>query len=235
MISVCIPTYNGEKYIHQQIESILFQLSANDEIIISDDSSIDSTLEIIKSFNDERIRIFSGNTFHSPIYNLEYALKQAKGDFIFLSDQDDIWTKDKVKICLKELENNNLVIHDAIIVDSDGNELFPSFYKLNHTKFGKFFNLIKNGYIGCCIAFNSRILQTVLPFPTNIPMHDSWIGNIAAFKYGHVKFITEKLILYRRHNNNASPTGEKSNRKLNEKINDRLGIIKNLLRAKKYN
>lgn len=91
MISVCMPTYNGEKFIRIQLESILSQLGNDDEIVISDDSSTDKTVEITKSFNDSRIHLLENNTFHSPIYNLENALKNAKGDFIFLSDQDDEW------------------------------------------------------------------------------------------------------------------------------------------------
>ncbi|MDE5758415.1 MAG: glycosyltransferase, partial [Allobaculum sp.] len=91
MISVCIATYNGERYIETQIRSILDQLNEDDEIIISDDSSTDRTLDIIRSLNDSRIKLFAGNKFHSRTFNFENALKQATGDFIFLSDQDDIW------------------------------------------------------------------------------------------------------------------------------------------------
>ena len=90
MISVCMATYNGEKYIEEQLKSILSQLGENDEVIVSDDSSTDNTLAIVESFNDVRIKIFPNNKFHSPIFNFENALKQATGDYIFLSDQDDV-------------------------------------------------------------------------------------------------------------------------------------------------
>ena len=228
MISVCIPTYNGGKFIHLQLESILKQLSENDEIIISDDSSTDDTLEIIRSFKDCRIKIFEGNQFHSPTYNLENALLQAKGDYIFLSDQDDEWCPNKITICLEALNDVEMVIHDAIVIDGNNNQLSPSFFSLNNTKSGKYYNLLKNGYIGCCMAFKRDVLELSLPFPPNLPMHDLWLGNVAAFKLGSFKFIKDKLIYYRRHGNNASNASEKSRRKIKDRIKDRLILIKNL-------
>lgn len=229
MISVCIPTYNGGKFIRLQLESILSQLSNEDEVIISDDSSSDNTLEIIDSFNDRRIKVFANNSFHSPIYNLENALKQARGDYIFLSDQDDEWKENKVAVVMKHLKKCKLIVHDAQVVDGEGNLLFESFFELNHTKSSKVYNLLKNGYVGCCMAFNRHVLESCLPFPKNLPMHDLWIGNVAAFKCGKVQFIQDKLISYRRHGNNASITGEKSNRSIKDRLSDRLCIILNLL------
>src|SRR5690554_1480606 len=91
MISVCIPTYNGEKYLVEQIQSILTQLGESDEIIVSDDLSTDSSIDILQNLQDSRIRILRNSKNLGPIYNLERALAEAKGDFVFLSDQDDIW------------------------------------------------------------------------------------------------------------------------------------------------
>lgn len=228
MLSVCMPTYNGEKFIGRQLASILKQLGENDEVVISDDSSTDKTVEIVKSFNDRRIRLLDENKFHSPIYNLENALKNAHGDFIFLSDQDDEWTEEKVKICLENLKNFDLVVHDANVVDADGNEIADSFYRINHTKSGKIYNLLKNGYVGCCMCFSRKLLNSLLPFPKNLPMHDIYIGNYAAFNGFKVKFISDKLIHYRRHGNNASITGEKSHRKLSARIADRILVLKSI-------
>lgn len=228
MISVCMPTYNGEKFIRIQLESILSQLGDNDEVVISDDSSTDKTVEIIKSFNDSRIHLLENNSFHSPIYNLENALKNAKGDFIFLSDQDDEWTVDKVSVCMEKLKDCDLLIHDADIVDGNGIQTAESFFKLNHTKSGKFYNLLKNGYLGCCMCFSKKLLSQFLPFPKKLPMHDIYIGNFAAFNGYRIKFIEDKLIHYRRHGNNASITSEHSHRKLLSRISDRIIILKNI-------
>jgi len=80
MISVCIPTYNGEKYILRQLQSILAQLGEEDEVIISDDSSCDNTIAVIKSIGDSRIKLIENMHFKTPVYNMENALKQAQGD-----------------------------------------------------------------------------------------------------------------------------------------------------------
>ena len=94
-ISVCIATYNGGAFIKDQIYSILLQLSQNDEIIISDDGSRDSTLNILFSFNDSRIKIYKNGGKHGVVSNFENAIKHATGDYIFLCDQDDVWMPGK--------------------------------------------------------------------------------------------------------------------------------------------
>ena len=106
-ISVCIASYNGEKYIKEQLNSILCQLEERDEVIISDDSSTDNTVQIIESFKDKRIKIFREQKFKSPIYNFENAISKATGDIIFLSDQDDIWHKAKVHKIKQYFLNEN--------------------------------------------------------------------------------------------------------------------------------
>ena len=230
MISVCMPTYNGEKYIKVQLESILRQLADEDEVIISDDSSNDNTLQIIQELNDPRIRILHGS-FHSPIYNLENALKSAKGDFIFLSDQDDEWMPDKIVRMMKYLDKYDCVVSDAVVVDNEDNVINDSFFKLRNSKTGKWHNLMKNSYLGCCMAFNRYILDKSLPFPKDIPMHDIWIGAVVE-EFGKGYFLHDKLIKYIRHGDNASPTAEKSIYSLRRKFLFRYNIIKNIKRRR---
>ncbi len=224
MISVCIPSFNGSKYIKLQLISILTQLSKNDEVVISDDSSTDDTIEIIKSINDNRVKLFENNKFRSPIYNLENALKHSKGDYIFLSDQDDVWINNKVEIMYNYLQTNDLVISDCILIDADSKIIAPSFYKLNNSKKGFLNNFIHNGYLGCCMAFNRQILNYNLPFPRKIAMHDIWIG-LNTEIHGKVLFIDDKLVMYRRHSSNYSPTAEKSKFSLLYKIKYRLKFL----------
>lgn len=223
-ISVCIATYNGEKYIKQQLNSVLPQLTENDEIIISDDLSSDTTLEIIKSIDDNRIKIYSGIKFDSLIQNFENALLKSTGDIIFLCDQDDFWEENKVSHMLKALGSNDLVISDCTIVDSQLNILLPSFFEVNGSRKGILKNIIKNSYIGCCMAFNRKVLNYALPFPKLIPMHDIWIGLVAE-KVGNVTFLNEKLLKYRRHGDNVSLSSEKSNNSFLIKIKYRMQII----------
>lgn len=228
-ISVCMATYNGEKYIKEQLDSILSQIGENDKLIISDDSSTDNTVQIIKSFKDNRIKIFENQKFKSPIFNFENALNNATGDIIVLSDQDDIWKANKIETIKKYMQNYDLVLSDADIIDEKGNILHKSFYKLNGSKNGFIKNIVKNSYLGCTMAFNKKILDKSLPFPKDLPMHDWWIGLISEM-YGKTYFIEDKLINYRRHGNNASPTGEKSKYSFFQKVIFRLIMIKNLIK-----
>jgi glycosyltransferase involved in cell wall biosynthesis len=219
-------SYNGEKFISRQLTTILSQLMPDDEVVISDDSSSDMTLDIIKTFNDSRIRLFVGKTFRSPTYNFEYALKQATGEIIFLSDQDDEWEDGWVDTALVELRNVSLVVCDADMIDIDGRVRPPSeakIYRGGQRRPGIFKNLYRNGYIGCCCAFRREVLGMALPFPANLPWHDWWIGLVAETFFS-TKFIRERKIRYRRHGANASPTGEISNSTLMEKIRMRWNL-----------
>jgi len=228
MISVCMTTFNGEKYIKEQIESILLQMGSDDELIISDDSSADKTIEIINSFNDERISIYE-NSFRNLIKNFEFTIKKANGEYIFLSDQDDVWLVNKVKNVLAKLEDNNCVLHDAKLVDDKLLPIGVSLFEINKSKKGILKNIIKNSYVGCCLAFDKSVLSYILPFPKGIPMHDSWIG-LMAEKKGRVYHLTEELILYRRHDKNASNTGARSYRSFVRRIEERIVLLINLIK-----
>lgn len=208
-ISVCLATYNGAKYIQEQVISILSQLSEEDEIIISDDGSKDETLTIIKSLNDSRIKVIHNILKHGLVSNFENAIKYAKGDYIFLSDQDDIWTSNKVEVCLQYLQNADLVVHNALLINAAGEKSNIDFFSIRGSKSGYWKNLYKNTFIGCCMAFKSNLLNYILPFPKHILWHDMWIG-LTAEKKGKTFFIPDILLYYRRHGENASPTSEKS-------------------------
>ena len=222
-------TYNGESFLSQQIESILPQLGNHDELIICDDGSSDSTLKIIESFSDPRIRLYR-NRFRNHILNFEFALNKAKGDFIFLSDQDDVWFPDKVKTMLSHLKSRDLVCHNSILTDKDlnhpGDRTFFNDDPEKKTGFIK--NLWHNQYVGCCLAFNRKILSKALPFPKGLITHDTWIGLVSELA-GHPKFISEPLIYFRRHGANASSTGEKSRLTVKEMISYRLTLLKGIM------
>ena len=229
MISVCIATYNGERFIREQIDSILRQLSSDDEIIVSDDGSTDDTISIIDSINDKRIRIIEGPRKHSPTPNFECAMKVAKGDYIFMADQDDVWKPNKVEVCIEWLHKYDCVVSDAEVTDSNLNPLYPSLYTIMQVRQGRIYNTIwKNGYTGCCMAFRRNVLNASLPFPKNIPMHDIWIGNVAAYKY-NMKFIPDKLIYFRRHNETISCNGKGSKYSIWQQMKFRWSIIKNIV------
>lgn len=229
-ISVCIATYNGEQYIEQQLDSIIKQLRENDEIIISDDSSTDNTLNIIKSYDDKRIKIYTDNCFHNHVRNFEFAVSKATNDIIFLSDQDDIWVSDKIKTILPYFKDYDLITTDMSIIDDNNNIILSSYFKKYpfRAKPGIFRNLWRHSFAGCCMAFNKKILVKAFPIPKDITNHDTWIGFVANTFY-KVKFIEKPLTLYRRHNNNLSSGSSLiSNNTFYQKILFRWNIIKYL-------
>lgn len=226
-ISVCIATYNGENFIEKQLESILKQSVEVDEIIISDDNSTDNTLKIIEKFNSPKIRIIK-NKKKGVINNFENSLRESRGEYIFLADQDDIWSSNKVEEVIKKLEKYDLVIHNAQIINSkDEKILKKTFFEIRNSRKGLLKNLYKNSYIGCCMAFNRKILNKALPFPDNIPMHDSWIGLVAE-KYGRVYFDNKVLFYYRRHENNVTELNNSRNDRLKQ-LQIRWSLLKNLI------
>lgn len=232
MISVCIATYNGEKYIKEQLDSILSQLNINDEIILSDDHSTDRTLDLIRKIEDPRIKIFINTNQKGYSKNFENAISHASGDIIFICDQDDVWMKNKVDIMSKALVNATFAMHNASIVDENLNLINAfSHFDLYNVERGFFKNFLKTRYIGACMAFKKEILQKALPFPENQKLcaYDYWLTLIAEYYY-KVELVPESLIKYRRHGNNASTGGVKSRNSFGKKISMRIYSLYHLFR-----
>src|SRR6478736_1009903 len=122
-VSVVMAVYNGEKYIKDQLNSILSQIDDSTEVIISDNGSIDNTLEIIKEFKDPRIKLYQNEEYKGSAFNFEFGLKKASGNIIFLSDQDDVWLENKVTVVKEYLKRYDLIITDCKIVDENLNVL----------------------------------------------------------------------------------------------------------------
>lgn len=212
MISVCMATFNGERFLRQQLESVLVQLpQALDkaEVIVADDGSTDKTLSVIDSLQDGRVHVLPVTEHLGPIYNFERALKAARGDVVFLADQDDLWLPGKVSRCLESLKSCDLVLHDAYMLYEDNSSTWKRgrlFSEIRPYVKGVFRNWLVNSYTGCCMAFRRNVLDASLPFPKNLPMHDQWIGLVAE-KYFKVEFLPEPLVEYRQHSGNATHIG----------------------------
>jgi glycosyltransferase involved in cell wall biosynthesis len=227
-VSVAMATYNGEKYIKKQIETILLNLKEQDELIISDDGSTDNTITIINSFDDKRIKLIEGPK-KGIKQNFSNAISHTTGDIIFLSDQDDEWEKDKVSTCLKYFVNSPKVVllqHDAVVVDSKDDVLFESFAAHRNVKTGVLKNIIKNSYHGCCMVFRKELKKEILPIPDDIYLHDQWIGLVAELN-GKTIFISEKLMKYKRHEDNASSF---EHLPVKNMVKNRLQMIRSLIR-----
>lgn len=235
MVSICIAVFNGEKYIKEQLASIICQINSNDEIIVSDNYSTDNTINIINEFNDPRIKIFycpkSNNIpiINQITLNFENALKYAKGDIIFLSDQDDVWLPNKVELTLTALQKYDYVVSDCYITDSNLIVKSSSRFINSSIKKNKFLALFfPTPYQGSCAAFNRKILDMALPFPKCLQSHDRWIGYVSSFFFNY-KILDDSLIYYRRHNLNSSSFDEISKNTLKYKIFTRLYYITNLI------
>jgi glycosyltransferase involved in cell wall biosynthesis len=233
MISVCIATRNGSRFVGEQLRSILSQLEPDDEVIISDDASSDSTLEVISLLNDLRIKVLRRDHSVGIVANFEASLRESKGDLIFLADQDDVWLPDKVAKLSWSLVDHDLVISDCKVVDQSLQPLAHSGVKKIKTHKGLLRNLIRNSYMGCCMAFRRNVLHKALPFPKGIPMHDVWIGLIAEM-YFRIELVPDPLVLHRRHQHNASTTGMTSHLTLRKQFVNRYRILKNLILHKVY-
>ncbi len=205
MISVALAAYKGEKYIEAQIRSILPQLSYGDEIIVSDDRPGGMTEKIVKKIasEDSRVVWVEGKS-KGVVSNFVNAIRYCKGDKIFLCDQDDVWLPDKVKRVMEAFdEGYDLVLHNAYITDGELNITDYSFFEKRGSKKGVIRNIFKNSYMGCCMAFDRKLLKKIMPMPRSIPMHDQWIGILAEI-YGKVKFLDLPLIYYRVHGGNVT-------------------------------
>ena len=135
MNTVCVATYNGERFIEEQLRSILMQIGADDEVIVSDDGSTDGTLDCVARLEDSRVRILHSQT-QSCKDNFVFAMQHAKGDVIFLSDQDDVWLPEKYKRCMEELQHADLVCTNSILVNENLEIINPNFFSIYNSKKG---------------------------------------------------------------------------------------------------
>jgi glycosyltransferase involved in cell wall biosynthesis len=221
-------TYNGEKYIVQQIDSILEQLNEIDELIISDDGSSDSTIDIVNAYTDKRIKLVSHKrksefskkylaSFRFVADNFENALQYVTGDFIFLTDQDDIWLPGRVEEFVAYLKKYDVVMCNFAIMDSANNIIYDKKYESSPISKCLLINIIHPRFLGCCMGFTKKMLEYVLPFPIGLTGHDYWIGCIGV-KLKKIHFIDKPLHIYRRYDKNVSTASSKSNNTLRVKL-----------------
>lgn len=212
-ISVVMASFNGEKFIQEQIQSILDQSLLPLEIIICDDNSSDKTVEIIKSINNPIIKLFVNNESLGVVANFKKAVSFANPEnMIAFADQDDIWLPNKIEtLYIEILEINNeqyptLVYSDLSLINEKREIINPSFWnQLHHDEHEHCIEtlLFGNFITGLSILMNKKMREHFLMKPDDIILHDVWLAFIA-FSIGKVRRISVPLALYRQHTNNVN-------------------------------
>lgn len=206
--SVAMAVYNGERFIREQIDSVLERMGPNDELVISYDKSTDRTKAIIDDYAraDSRVRVVENPGRGGVQNNFTNAVMNCRGEYIFLADQDDVWIGDKINVVVSKFEQTgaDLVVHDGYMVDGELNILPGTIFD----RYGRYDNPIRNiikcNYWGCCMAFASHVRDYVCPFPTEGKVgHDLWLGVLVGF-CGKIVRVNECLMMHRLHGNNVS-------------------------------
>ena len=247
MIVILLSTYNGEKYIKQQLDSLHSQTYKKFKIIVRDDKSTDNTLEILKSFDiklvDSNQNLGAKKSFASL---LEYAVQNSNAKYFIFCDQDDIWEKDKIEKTLKKMEemenefcNMPLLVHtDLKVVDEKLNTLSPSMWKyqnINPSSNSLNKLLIQNTITGCTMIINRKLARKCLNIASKAIMHDWWIGLVAS-TFGKIGYLDYSSIMYRQHGKNDTGTQKYSFKYILKKIQEinEINLNKNIFQAKAF-
>ncbi|WP_408069578.1 glycosyltransferase family 2 protein [Butyrivibrio sp. JL13D10] len=228
MIAILMCTYNGEKYIQEQIDSILSQTCKDYILYISDDGSTDTTVEITKKYAEtypDKVKLIHLNQLHNgACMHFLKAMQEPiimEADYVMFSDQDDIWHPDKVEVTLKAMQDLEqekydagngvktdipLLVHcDARLMDNNKTIYSPSFTEyanLNQSKATFSHLLVQNTVTGAAMMMNKALTQKLTRIPEKSMMHDHWIALVAA-TFGEIKFIDKQLYDYRQHIENV--------------------------------
>lgn len=223
-IDILLATYNGEKYLKEQLDSILNQSYSNFRLLISDDCSKDTTKNILEEYKkkDKRIQVFYQEKNLGYVKNFEFLLTKVENEIYALSDQDDVWNYDKIENTYNKMieDNSDLVFTDLEVVNENLGTTIESFndYMLLSRKINKYIDNYQLQYLyncitGCTLMSKKKFLKDIIPIPTDSKyvIHDSWIGLVVSMK-GKVSYLNEKTIKYRQHGNNQVGTEKLSHK-----------------------
>lgn len=211
-LSIAMTTYNGERYLREQLDSILLQTVQDWELIVCDDCSTDSTWQILKEYasRDSRIRIFLNETNFGFVKNFEKAISLSSGDYIALSDQDDIWEQNHLEVLLKNIQGNSAAVGNGHIIDGPGmlaDHLLSDGDKFYHSgdDIDKLFTILcyRNPFSGAISLFTRDLINVALPIPDFVKFHDVWLASLSCCMKG-LNYSYMPLLKHRIHGKNES-------------------------------
>ncbi len=221
MVAILLSTYNSERFLKQQLDSLLRQTYTDWKLYIRDDGSSDNTLNIISHYisTDNRIVLMHDNVRRGAMSGFMWLLEQVNADYYMFCDHDDVWKNDKIAVTLRKMKEHDLlngkpiVVHtDLEVVDGNLNCLYPSYWNFKNfcvSDFNsKYFHLAYNNITGCTMMLNQEAKRVSLPCSKMAQMHDSWIAASVLWNDGLVLSIPDSTIYYRQHGRNTIGANE---------------------------
>jgi glycosyltransferase involved in cell wall biosynthesis len=210
LVSIVLGTYNGEKYLEEQLSSLNSLEYTNLELIVSDDGSTDGTETILNSFDYKMPHLIVQNQgAHGVLGNFGHALGIAKGEYIALCDQDDIWKPDKIQSLLAGIEDYDIVFGRVKVIGADGQgHRNPNMVRAYEHDYSKCYRLVdylySNVMLGCASLIRSSLVKSALPIPPQAVFHDWWLVLNAVLKGKGICYLDKEVIKYRQHDDNAA-------------------------------
>ncbi|MDJ0456352.1 glycosyltransferase [Arthrobacter sp. NQ7] len=208
-VSVCMATYNGQEYVEEQIQSILAQLSPDDELIIVDDASKDSTTDVVRRLQDPRIVLLPNAENMGYVASFERAIAASRGEYIMLSDQDDVWLAGRVDTLIAALQTKDFAASNFTVFGGPANRYHK--VQLRESDSGRWAaNLVTTWigirpYYGCTMAFKAAAKKLILPFPEFLTeTHDQWIAIVANLNREMIH-VAAPTVSRRLHDDNTTP------------------------------
>lgn len=205
LISIALCTYNGERYLKQQMDSLLAQSYPNLELIISDDASSDKTIAILTSYTHPNIHIYQNERNLGYNKNFEACLEQCTGQYICISDQDDEWEEDKISKLYNAIQTAPMAFSNSALINEKGEPLNSTMSQFLRKPFQSITSPIELVYAnivsGHSMLFNRKLLLTALPVPNGV-FYDWWLAFVAATQ-GNINYLDETLVNHREHDQSA--------------------------------
>ncbi|MBT8162539.1 MULTISPECIES: glycosyltransferase [Arthrobacter] len=230
-VSVCLAAYKGSLYIEEQIDSILRDLGPNDELVVVDDASPDNTAEVVKGITDPRLRFVPAEVNKGYVRTFEHAIGLSRGEFIMLSDQDDVWIPGRVDLMLAALADNKVVAGNFDVLGGGLRPWIPRLKASDSRKHAANLFAVLIGYrayYGCAMGIRRDALNYFVPIPGYVnESHDLWLaicGNMA----GSIRHLDESTVLRRLHDSNQTPAGWRSLAKI---VKARIMILRLMVEA----